>query len=274
MSGKRRHCALNLRKRLSETKWYLEYRERKEKYRRKRSINQHRVTEKQIGERTSEKGNNVMHHGYFRGLNSRIQFARFSRSIDSMLYLRMRRMRLTAGIRIGAVYASLLVVFPIARGIHRLCRWRLHLRAEDLLVRGWFHRHAGSHRLHLLADGVTKVAGRQWHYIFRVSELFVFLETRPRWKVSVCRRRTAATKRRLQRHCDPKNLEKTAHLSSVYEYTQVAKCFSVVVGYMNFYLFKLTTKRFCLPIFTFQNYLDSPSHGFSLLLLPSLCSIV
>lgn len=92
-------------------------------------------------------------------------------------------MRLTAGIRIRAVYASLLVVRSAKAGdIHRLCRGRFRFHGEDLLMRDRLHRHdsSGSHRLHLLADGITKVAGRQWHYIFRVSELFVFLETRPR----------------------------------------------------------------------------------------------
>lgn len=99
-----------------------------------------------------------------------------------MLYLRMRRMRLTAGIRIGAVYASLLVVrFPIANGVHRLCRRHLRFRGEDRLMSDRFDRHSSrTHRPHLLADGIAKVAGCQWHYIFCVSEVFVLLEKRPR----------------------------------------------------------------------------------------------
>ena len=99
-----------------------------------------------------------------------------------MLYLRMRRMRLTAGIRIGAVYTSLLVVrFPIASSVHRLCRRHFRFRGEDRLMSDRLDRHSSrTHRLHLLADEVAKVAGRQWHYIFCVSELFVLLEKRPR----------------------------------------------------------------------------------------------
>lgn len=120
-----------------------------------------------------------MTHRYFR--LRLISICRFLQSINFMLYLRMGWMSLTAGIRIRAVYAPLLVVyFSIICSIHWLQRRYLHLCCENLLMHGWFCWHdSGSHRLHFLADGVTKVASRQWHYIFRISELFVFLETWP-----------------------------------------------------------------------------------------------
>ena len=128
-----------------------------------------------------------------------------SRSIDSMQYLRLRRMRLTAGIRVRAVHAPLLVVRPpVAGHVQRLRRGRLRIgqhHLQGLLLR----QHPRPQGSHLLADGSTKVAGRQWHYIFRVSELFVLLETRPTWKVSARRRRTAAPSVAFNIDSDPKN---------------------------------------------------------------------
>lgn len=64
-----------------------------------------------------------------------------------MQYLRLRRMRLTAGVSVRAVHAPLLVIrSPVARRVQRLCRGRFRLDEQHLRGR-WqqLRQHPGPH---------------------------------------------------------------------------------------------------------------------------------
>jgi len=114
----------------------------------------------------------------------------------------MRRMRLTARVRVGTVDAPLLVVrlrvAPLLvvgprqtqrfRRLHgRRPRFR-ERRADDLFrttsasAANTTAANAGTAAAepegpHFLTDWITKVAGGKRHYVLRVPEVFVFLKT-------------------------------------------------------------------------------------------------